>query len=346
MQPSILAVTGVSGFLGQRLLRRLNADPSVGRIVGLDVRDPARRTSKLEHHRVDIAGHDLKPLLEQVETLVHLAAVVDPIVDDRLMARVNVEGTRRVLEAAADVGVRKVVRVSTAAAYGAWPTNPLPITEDRPLRPNPGFGPALQAAETERLLRVWHEDHPGVVVTTLRAAPMLGAGASHLWSRLICAPGRLRVRGEEAPVQVVHVDDVVTAIELVAREDHAGVFNVACEGWLEAEDASVLLPAPAMPAIPGDILRRSLARLWSSGIVELPPAVVPYLTYPWVIASDRLRAIGWEPAHSNEETILETLDARLAARAPAVKTVAIAAGASVAALGAGLTVRALRRRSG
>ncbi|HEY7437846.1 MAG TPA: NAD-dependent epimerase/dehydratase family protein [Acidimicrobiia bacterium] len=346
MQPSILAVTGVSGFLGQRLLRRLNADPAVGRIVGLDVRDPARRTSKLEHHRVDIAGHDLKPLLEEVETLVHLAAVVDPIADDRLMARVNVEGTRRVLEAAADVGVRKLVRVSTAAAYGAWPTNPLPITEERPLRPNPGFGPALQAAETERLLRVWHDDHPGVVVTTLRAAPMLGSGATHLWSRLICAPGRLRVRGGEAPVQVVHVDDAVTAVELVVREDHAGVFNVACEGWLDADAVAALVPAPAMPAIPGDILRRGLARLWRSGIGELPPAVVPYLTYPWVIASDKLRAIGWEPAYSNEETILETLDARPSARVPAAKSIAIAAAASAAGLGAGLTARALRRRSG
>ena len=77
-------------------------------------------------HGVDVAGTELKPLLEGVDTVVHLAAVVDPIVDDTLMARVNVHATRRLLEAAGAVGVRKIVRVSTAAAYGAWSTNPLP----------------------------------------------------------------------------------------------------------------------------------------------------------------------------------------------------------------------------
>ena len=110
---------------------------------------------------MDIAGHDLKPLLEGVDVLVHLAAVVDPIADEPLMTRVNVEGTRRVLDAAAAVGVRKIVRLSTTAVYGAWATNPLPLTEDAPLRPNPGFSPAVHAAEVERLLAEWQHDHPG-----------------------------------------------------------------------------------------------------------------------------------------------------------------------------------------
>ena len=46
-----VAVTGVSGFIGQRLLPLLDASPDVTRIVGLDVRDPARRARKLTFHR-------------------------------------------------------------------------------------------------------------------------------------------------------------------------------------------------------------------------------------------------------------------------------------------------------
>ena len=82
----------------------------------------------------------------------------------------NVEGTRRVLDAAAAVGVRKIVRLSTTAAYGAWATNPLPLTEDAPLRPNPGFTSAVHAAEVERLLAEWQHDHPNVTITMLRGA--------------------------------------------------------------------------------------------------------------------------------------------------------------------------------
>jgi UDP-glucose 4-epimerase len=342
MQPSNLAITGVSGFLGQRLLRVLNADPSVRRIVGLDVRDPPRRASKLEHHRVDIAGHDLKPLLEDVDIVVHLASVVDPIADDERMERINVEGTRRVLDAAAAAGVRKIVRISTAAVYGAWPTNPVPLTEEFPLRPNPGFGPGLQAAEGERLLREWQGDHPNVVITTLRAAPVLGAGADPLWSRLLTAPARLRVRGHEAPLQVAHVDDVVDALGRLVADDHPGVFNVACDGWLAPEDAAALLPARALPAVPSEVLRRALGRLWDSGVIEVPPAVVPYLEHSWVVANDRLQAIGWTPGHTNEETLLETLDARPRAPIPSAKVVAVTAGVAAAGVGVGLAARAVR----
>jgi nucleoside-diphosphate-sugar epimerase len=308
------------------------------------VREPSRRSPHLELHRVDIAGHDLKPLLEGVDVLVHLAAIVDPIADESLMTRVNVEGTRRVLDAAAAVGVRKIVRLSTTAAYGAWGTNPVPLTEDAPLRPNPGFNAAVHAAEVERLLAEWQHDHPTVTITTLRAAPILGAGAHHLWAQLLTSPTRVRVRGGAPPFQVVHVDDVVRALALVVREDHPGVLNVAADGWLSAEDLNALAPRALVPALPADVLRRVLRRLWTTGMGDVPPTVVPYLVFPWVVASDRLQALGWAPGHSNEETILETVDARPPSRLPSVRTIAIGAGVAAAGIAAGLTLELLRRR--
>jgi nucleoside-diphosphate-sugar epimerase len=344
MASRIVAVTGIAGFLGQRLLPRLEAEVDVERIIGLDVREPPRRSPHLELHRVDIAGQDLKPLLEGVDVLVHLAAIVDPIADEALMTRVNVEGTRRVLDAAAAVGVRKIVRLSTTAAYGAWGTNPLPLTEDAPLRPNPGFDTAVHAAEVERLLAEWQHDHPTVTITTLRAAPVLGAGAHHLWARLLTTPARVRVRGATPPVQVVHVDDVVRALALVVREDHPGVLNVAADGWLGTEDLNALVPRSLVPPLPADVLRRVLARLWTSGMGDVPPTVVPYLVFPWVVASDRLQALGWQPAHTNEETILETVDARPPSRVPRPRTVAIVAGVAAAGLVAGLLLGRRRRR--
>ncbi len=344
MASRTVAVTGVAGFLGQRLLPVLEAESGVERIVGLDVREPSRRSPHLELHRVDIGGHDLKPLLEGVDVLVHLATIVDPIADEALMARVNIEGTRRVLDAAAAVGVRKIIRLSTTAAYGAWATNPVPLTEDAPLRPNPGFNSAVHAAEVERLLAEWQHDHPTVTITTLRAAPVLGAGAQHLWARMLTSPTRVRVRGAAPPFQVVHVDDVVAAIALMVREDHPGVLNVAADGWLSTEVLHELVPRAVVPAVPAEVLRRALVRMWTSGVGDVPPAVVPYLVFPWVVASDRLQALGWQPSHTNEETILETVDARPPSGLPSIRTIAIAAGVAAAGIAAGLTLELLRRR--
>src|SRR5256885_5707140 len=130
-----VVITGVSGFLGQAVLRRLTASPAVGRLVGLDVREPGYRPKSLQFHLVDVAGSDLRPLVEGADVLVHLAGVHDAIPDEELMARVNVGGTRRVLEAAASAGVSKVVLLSSAAVYRAWPNHPIPLIEDAPLRP-------------------------------------------------------------------------------------------------------------------------------------------------------------------------------------------------------------------
>jgi UDP-glucose 4-epimerase len=303
-----VAITGASGLVGQRLLPRLAGDVAVARLVGLDVRNPLRRVRGLEFHRVDIAGAELKPLLEGVDVLVHLAAVVDPIPDEALMARVNVEGTRRVLDAAAAAGARKVVRVSPSSVYGAWANNPVPLTEDEPLRPNPGFTPAVHAAEAERLIAEWRDQHPAVTVTTLRSAPVLGAGAERLPSRLLLGRPALRVRGATPAVQAVHVDDLVSALALAVTTDLPGVYNVAADGWLAHEDARALLPRSFLPPLPAELLERVLKRLWTTGMGDVPPTVVPYLVHPWVIANDRLEAAGWRPRHTNEEAILEGLD--------------------------------------
>src|SRR4051794_14153036 len=47
-----------------------------------------------------------------------------------------------------DASTRTVVYVSSAMVYGAWPNNPVPLTEDAPMRPNPGFGYATAKAES------------------------------------------------------------------------------------------------------------------------------------------------------------------------------------------------------
>jgi UDP-glucose 4-epimerase len=335
-----VAITGAAGLVGRQLVPALAEAPEVSRVVGLDVREPIRRVPGVEFHLADVLHRELKPLLEGVDVLVHLASVVDPIADERLMARVNVEGTRRVLDAASAVGVQKVVRVSSTAVYGAWADNALPLREDAPLRPNPHFSPAIQAAEVERLLAEWRDDHPGSIVTILRTAPVLGPGAERLPSRLLLGRPRLRVRGATPPLQATHVDDLAAAIALVTLADHPGTFNVASDGWIEHDDVERLLPPSSMPPMPAELLERVLARTWSTGLGEIPPGVVPYLVHPWVVDNEALRAIGWRPTHSNAEAIRDGLASL--PRPPTRERALLVAGGVV--LGAALTYVVMRRR--
>ena len=342
-----VVITGVSGFLGQAVLRRLAASPAVGRLVGLDVREPGFRPRDLQFHLVDVAGSDLRPLFEGADVLVHLAGVHDAIPDEELMVRVNVVGTRRVLEAAASAGVDKVVLVSSAAVYGAWPNNPIPLTEDAPLRPNPGFPLGVHKAELERLLAEWALARPSATTTVLRPAFVLGARADHAIARLIRARVPLAVGGSVAPVQFVHEDDATEAIALAVERDLPGVYNVAAEGWLSRDELRALLGRKVQPSVGPEIMARALKRLFTAGLVDVPPSEVPYLVHPWVVAVDRLKAEGWAPRHTNEETVLACLGGREPASAWKA-AVAAATGAGLATTGlvvAGL-LRRRRRRSG
>jgi nucleoside-diphosphate-sugar epimerase len=332
MAMSVVAVTGASGFLGQGVLRRLGADGH--RLVGLDVREPEFRPAGSRFHLVDVASSQLAPLLEGVETVVHLAGIHDPIPDEELMLRVNVAGARRVLEAAGVAGVAKMVVMSSATVYGAWPNNPIPLNEDAPLRPNRGFPLGVHKAEVERLLVEWAPAHPGVVVTVLRPTFVLGPRANHLMARMVRRPGPVMLAGSAGPVQFVHEEDLAAAAALAVRQELPGVFNVAADGWLSREELRGLLGRRLQAPIPPGLAERALRRLWSAGLVDLPPGALPYLTHSWVVANDRLRGQGWVPQHSNEEAVLACVEQR-----PALSRASVVA---VGAVGAGLGVAAAR----
>lgn len=212
--------------------------------------------------------------------------------------------TRELLDAAADAGVTQVVLLSTAMVYGAWPNNPVPLTEEAPVRPNPELRFAVHHAEEERLADEWAEDHPSSTVCILRpcvtAAEDTQAWMAHSpWPRVGLRPG-----SDDPPAQFVHLDDLADAVDLAWSARLDGVRNVAPEGWIPPDGLRALVsPAPKV-RVPEPAVARVDRMRWRLGMATVPPAVLPYTVHPWVVASDRLRSEGWEPGHSNEEAFV------------------------------------------
>ena len=165
------------GSSGSHLLPVLADHPDVERVVGLDVREPERRPANARvppgrhrRHRAQAAarGHRRGRAPRRRRR-------PDPRrgADGAGQRRGHPPRARRPRRRSARGAI---VRISSATVYGAWPNNPVPLTEDAPLRPNPHFSPAVQGAEVERLLAEWRADHPDVTVTTLRSAPVVGPG--------------------------------------------------------------------------------------------------------------------------------------------------------------------------
>jgi len=305
---SRIAVTGAAGPVGRRVCARLLADPEVTQVVAIDrqrlhLPDGVAREqrSRLRVHRAHLRDADLSALFEDVDAVLHLAGS-DPLegtaVDHDLVT------TSRVLAAVEERGVRQVVARTSATVYGAHDDNPLPITESSELRPNDESPWVQVRVQIEERLRDFAEAHPDVAVAVLRPCVTVSEAGPDELGRVL-STARMVGPGEGAPpAQFVHADDVAAAADVVRRERGEGAFNVAPDGALDAERIRALVGgAPRIP-LPGWLARRVTDLGWRYRLAPTPPGFVPFTRAAWVVANDRLRALGWEPTFDNDEAFV------------------------------------------
>jgi len=299
---SVVVVTGAAGPLGRRACELAAADPDVSRVVALDRRPLAALATGCERHQVDLATADLKPIFEGADVVVHLAQSDHPGRGDAA-ASVTGDGqlAHRVLDAASAVGATHVVLLSSATAYGAWANNPVPLTEDAPLRPNPGVAMASEKAEVERAAADWRDDHPGATVTILRPTVTVAAEGNGWLARALTRSSAVPVTEDEPPAQFLDVADLATAVDLARRARLDGPRNVAPDGWISGDMARELAGGAPRVRLPERVAVRIAGLRWRWGMAPTPPELLPYTVHPWVVANDRLRADGWRPASSSEE---------------------------------------------
>ena len=343
-----VVLTGAAGSLGRRVLERLAGDHRVDGLVALDLVEPRRMPPGTTFAAVDVASSDLKPLLEGATVVIHLAFAAGPELDEDGIALGNVDGTRRVLDAAGAVGARHVVLLSSATVYGAWPANPVPLTEEAAVRPNPGAAFAAQKAEIERLGVDWLQEHPGVTMTVLRPSVAVAEGEQSWLARSLGLAAPVRAGSDDPPMQLLHLDDLADAVVLVACDGLDGVYNVAPDGWLSGDEARALAGGPPRLRVPEWAVRSVAGLLWRSRVGRMPPGLVPYTMHPWVVSNGRLKTAGWSPQHTNDETFVDatagTPWSRLSPRRRQELALGAATAGALGAVGAGVAV--LRRWRG
>jgi nucleoside-diphosphate-sugar epimerase len=282
---SSVVVIGATGPLGRRVTGRLAAD-------GYDVR------------AVAAGARDVVAAVDGADAVVVLGRVVraSQAVDGTGVVALGAAATDELLAALAAVGAPTVVWLSTAMVYGAWPDNPIPITETAPLRPNPGVRFAEDRAERDRVVGAWAQDHRTTRVVVLR--PTVTVGSDGGWLRRSPWRPGVRVDDTESPSQFVRVDDLAAAIALAVTDPLRGTYNVAPDGWIPAEQLRALCgPAPRIH-LPTPVAERVARLRWRIGGAGASPAVLAYARHPWVVANDRIRAAGWDPEDDNEEAFV------------------------------------------
>jgi UDP-glucose 4-epimerase len=224
-------ITGAAGFLGSALANRLVQEGhSVRGLDDLSTGDPSALSPEVHFVRGDVNDRPkLWTLLQEIDCVYHLAAKVlvpESVLYPREYNEVNVGGTVTLMEAMRDVGVRRVVFISSGAIYGNQESQP--VSEDATPNPRSPYAVSKLAAEyyVKTIGRLW-----GIETVCLRVFNAYGPG-QHLppvhapvllnFLRQALQNGTLVIHGDGTQTRdYVYVDDVVQA--MIAASTAPGV---------------------------------------------------------------------------------------------------------------------------
>ena len=256
LRETSVLVTGASGFLGGALALHLAA-------MGVRVRALVRRPEKAAFlpGSVEIVTGDLldpaalRAAAQGCDIIFHCAAALGG--DLTMQRRINVDGTLLLAENAAQVGVRRLIHVSTLSVYGVMYEGV--IDEETPFAP--GSDPyGITKAEAEASLRSRAGAH-GLDYTIIRPGMIYGARAG-LWTGTLFRLARIKPMpwfGDGSSLaHCIHVDDVIDLMLCAAEHPQAAGEAFNC----------VMSPAPTWRAFLGEYAR--LAYDESDEWLELP----------------------------------------------------------------------------
>ena len=230
-------ITGVGSHVGSLLAQRLERDPEVDHVAGLDTRRPKVALERTEFIAADIRDQKIGRLIAptRVDTIVHEQIVRQPGpgMSSRAMHDINVIGTLQILAACERVPTLSTIVVrGSAGVYGAEPHAPQFFREEMarlfPLRTR--F--QRDVAEIENYFDTYARRHTGVSCTMLRYQPAIGPGLRTQITRYLSQPVCPTYMGFDPRIQLVGIDDALEAIVAAVRNPVRGAVNVAGPGTI------------------------------------------------------------------------------------------------------------------
>ena len=234
-----IVVTGGLGFIGSHIAERLHRDnqvivvdnESTGKIENIEHLD-----NQVDVVLADINEADLEEIFDGCDYVLHQAALpsVPRSIKDPLKSNnANITGTLKVLLAARDSGVKKVVLASSSSVYGDTPT--LPKVETMPINPK---SPYAVTKATGELYAQNFQDIYHLQVTCLRYFNVFGPRQDPNSQYAAVIPKFITaiMQGQQPTVygdgkqsrDFTYVNNVVDANILACQSPESGVYNIAC----------------------------------------------------------------------------------------------------------------------
>ncbi len=305
MKKHTVFITGVSGYLGTKIVERFLDREDIGEIIGVDIAEPALFRDRITFIRHDVRD-DLYPVMSRfdIDWAIHGAFVVSVHHDAKLAEEIDIQGTQNFFFACSRLKIGSVMHISSATACGMHEDNPPFLTEESPLRGNEGFTYGKCKAELElTVVEEYRKANPRVNLAIIRPCFVCGPSffknplGRHLMKRVIMLP-----RGT-LPFQYVHEDDLADSVYFLLKNKKRGAYNIGADGTLTFREMAgmtggIILSLPLWLIGPLNNLAWFLRLRF---ITEFPSSTLILVLYPWIVSGEKIRKAGFRYKYNSRE---------------------------------------------
>lgn len=307
-----ILITGTGGYVGGQLVERLKADNyshknEIGNIVAIDVVEPKKKIEGVNYIVADIRDKaKLQSLFEeyQINTVIHMAAVLAP--SERIpveeMYKINVNGTRNILECCLDNKVERFIAASSGAAYGYYEDNSQWLSEEKdPIRGNIEFPYSFHKRINEEDFVLYQKIMPEMKQFIFRIGTVLGKNVDNLITDLFKKKLIAGIKGSDSPFVFIWDEDLVEIVLSAIFSNKPGAYNVAGDGAVGLSEIAHSLNKRFLP-LPSKLVEKSLGVLRAVGLSQYGPEQVRFLKYRPVLDNKKLKEVyGYIPKKTSHE---------------------------------------------
>ena len=309
-QGKTVGVTGASGYIGTKLLERLEQENTLRKLVAFDVNPLPLPVHNIAFYRKNVSEPIEDELNDHnVTTLVHLAFNARKGANRQEVAAIhdeNLEALRAVMASCVIARVAHLIYISSHTVYGAYSDNPIPISDNAPMRASRDSPYAHDKQQSEIALSEFAQAQEDVKVTVLRSCTVLGHGADNVESQDFFRPRLIGIMNSNPPLQFIYDNDLARVISIIIQKEIQGTFNVAGSGVVHYREMAKIIESNVinLPAFIVYPLVRLFQRVRLQ--TDLTPARLDQARWPILMSTGKLhKATGYRFWH----TALESLTA-------------------------------------
>lgn len=303
-QKQRVVITGIGGNLGRAVARRLHRDYE---IIGIDRRPVHHMPKDVDVENVDIRRRRVEDIFrrERIDAVVHLNIMHDPRTRQEEHHAFNIVGTQKIFQLASEHRVPKMIVLSSANVYGPDPTNNQFLKEDAPLMGGQNFDAIRDLIALDMFCNTFFWRHPEIETVILRPVHIVGR-VNNAPSRYLRLERPISVMGFDPMVQLIHVEDVVSAIERALTPGVRGVFNIAGPSPVPLSLLFEKMGKTPRP-VPEPVARLMLKAAWSLKVSDWPVPELDHIKYVCMVDDTLARdKLGFKHEYSLDR-ILEDL---------------------------------------